>query len=107
MGIYDTPAMIKYVTEYTGFSKIHYVGFSMGNSAMFKYIDLMLFGQALQNVFSAIPVLHPVAAGILHRILPVICNPKIDLIGVCSTIQSIMFGDDKGQITRVRYLIKI
>lgn len=34
MGIYDTPAMIKYVTEYTGFSKIHYIGFSMGNSAM-------------------------------------------------------------------------
>lgn len=34
MGIYDVPAIVNYVGEYTGFAKIHYIGFSMGNTAL-------------------------------------------------------------------------
>lgn len=34
MGVHDLPAIINYVAENTGFQKIHYVGFSMGNTAL-------------------------------------------------------------------------
>lgn len=34
MGIYDVPALVNYVSQYTGFRKIHYVAFSMGNTAL-------------------------------------------------------------------------
>ncbi|CAL8111270.1 unnamed protein product [Orchesella dallaii] len=134
MGVYDVPAILKYVTEYTGFRKIHYVAFSMGNTALLaalskqpnlnsmirtgialgpsifqdNYVNGWLklivpfagLAEVLQNNVGSVPMLHPFVASLLHRILPIICHPRIDVIGVCLTVSNAIFGYDRGQITK-------
>ncbi|ODM99694.1 Lipase 3 [Orchesella cincta] len=134
MGVYDVPAVLKYVTEYTGFRNVHYIGFSMGSTAMLTalskqpnlnsmtrtgiilgpsifqdnylngwlklIVPLGRVAEVLQDRFGSIPLLHPFAARMLHRILPIMCHPRIDLIGVCLAVGNLLFGYDRGQITK-------
>lgn len=67
-----------------------------------NYVEF--FKKVIQNQFASIPLLPPLLARTLHKILPVICHPKIDLVGLCLVITNMMFGYDHGQITKVRQI---
>ncbi|ODN01617.1 Lipase 3 [Orchesella cincta] len=134
MGVYDVPAMINYITAYTGHQKVHYIGFSLSCSSILialakrpefnhkvgavvllapgVFFQGFFFGLAkfaapaagLYEVFGkflgGIPLIPHFVTNLLHRVLPVYCHPKVDLLGTCVLFIRIFFGDDRGLITQ-------
>ncbi|CAL8124021.1 unnamed protein product [Orchesella dallaii] len=58
------------------------------------------FIQVFQKFAGDMPVLPQFVANLLHKILPIICHPKVDLIGICMSVVQIGFGHDQGKITK-------
>lgn len=136
IGLFDLPAMIDYILEHTGHSRVHFVGFSLSNGAFLVmlakkpeynnklgvavlmapggiYFEGFLYGIAklagplapvygvVSKFLGGIPILPHFITNLLHRVLPVICHPKVDLIGICVIVMRLMFGNDKGLIGKV------
>lgn len=60
-----------------------------------------IFYQLVQNVIGTIPVLPQFLTNVLHRVLPIVCSPRIDVLGVCVNVMRLAFGDDQGNIEGV------
>ncbi|ODN01621.1 Lipase 3 [Orchesella cincta] len=85
------------------------IGIAMGPSTFQKYFfnswakviaPFTWFIQVFQKLAGDMPVLPQFVANLLHKILPIICNPKVDLIGICMSVVQIGFGHDQGKITK-------
>ncbi|CAL8123999.1 unnamed protein product [Orchesella dallaii] len=74
------------------------------NGFYFGLLRPTAVGASLYEVFNkflgGIPLIPHVATNLLHRILPVFCHPKVDLLGVCLIFIKVAFGDDQGLITQ-------
>jgi len=55
-------------------------------------------GEIVQNVIGTIPALPQFITNVLHRVLPILCSPRIDVFGVCINVIRLAFGDDHGNI---------
>jgi len=78
---YDFPAMVNYIIDYTGYSKIHYIGHSQGTTQFFikGALDIEFINQKIASFVGLGPVLFPIPLN--QDKIPANFTHKMDEIG--------------------------
>ncbi|CAL8123995.1 unnamed protein product [Orchesella dallaii] len=58
------------------------------------------FYRVFDNLLGGFPFFSYALTNFLHRILPVLCHPKVDRLGFCLILIKVLLGDDHGFITQ-------
>lgn len=78
---------------------IYYNGFIFGIARLTGPLGSIY--EIFSDWLGGIPAIPPTVTNLLHRVLPVICHRKVDLLGICVNVLYAMFGHDLGLISKV------
>lgn len=64
-------------------------------------LDSICLLKMFLNAFGSIPAISPTLGKLLNGLLPYLCSPKVDIIGICVNWIHIVYGQDGDLITKV------
>lgn len=78
---------------------IYYEGFLFGIAKIAGPVGPVY--ELFDDVLGGIPIIPHFVANLMHRVLPIVCHRKVDLLGVCVNVLRVIFGHDFGLIGKV------